>query len=179
MIVTVKTLKRDVLTVDVPLDCTVSQLKNAICAERPDWQGRLLHVICAGKILVDDLTAAFDHLAASADHYLVAMFKTAPASSPVSTSAPAAEDGGVAQTTDLMKDMGVGTISTAGSGGGDDASGYTHASAAGSSSSCSPSSAAAEPSARVARASAVASGLVADEAQLAKLRRMPEVQALL
>lgn len=84
--VTVKTLKHDVVHLDLPHDCTVDECKEHLRAHRPDWRGGQLRLMSNGKQLtVGTLSAAgvFEYVEAAADRFIVALLTpTKPAAAP-------------------------------------------------------------------------------------------------
>ena len=84
--VTVKTLKHDVVHLDLPHDCTVDECKEHLRAHRPDWRGGQLRLMSNGKQLtVGTLSAAgvFEYVLAAADRFIVALLTpTKPAAAP-------------------------------------------------------------------------------------------------
>ena len=85
--VTVKTLKHDVVHLDLPHDCTVDECKEHLRAHRPDWRGeQQLRLMSNGKQLTAGTLAAagvFEYVEAAADRFIVALLTpTKPAATP-------------------------------------------------------------------------------------------------
>jgi len=84
--VTVKTLKHDVVHLDLPHDCTVDECKEHLRSHRPDWRGGQLRLMSNGKQLTEGTLAAagvFEYVEAAADRFIVALLTpTKPAATP-------------------------------------------------------------------------------------------------
>ena len=74
--VTVKTLKHDVVHLDLPHECTVEECKEHLRAHRPDWRSGTLRLMSNGKQLTEGTLAAagvFEYVDAVADRFIVAL----------------------------------------------------------------------------------------------------------
>ena len=75
--VTVKTLKHDIVHLDLPHDCTVDECKEHLRSHRPDWRGGQLRLMSNGKQLTEGTLAAagvFEYVEAAEDRFIVALF---------------------------------------------------------------------------------------------------------
>ncbi len=202
MQITVKTLANAIVSVDIAADSTVGQLKEALSAQQAEW--RRIRLVCNGAELRDDSMldqSVAPYLDGGSDRFIVAVVNSreqkAPPTIPADTSptpapdtvappAPSAMAEPVASSTaaEPAADEGLQALLHMGfdrpaaesallTSGGDVARAVDALTGGGAG------GAAVAQSGRAARAGALARGLMADETQLAMLRRMPEVQRLL
>ena len=88
---TVKTLKQETVTVEVPPTCTVDDCKEFLRAQRPDWRAGVMKLMCNGKQLTEGSLASagvFEYLEGGSDRFIVALV-TAHKPRSGSTAAPA------------------------------------------------------------------------------------------
>ena len=201
-----KTIKGETVSVDLPADATASELKASVVAARQDWApASRLRIVSNGSVLADadSLTGAASFLSGGMDRFLVVVVKPiasrSPAKPDTSPGHPVAAvqppspppplpqpppppdtpaDDALSQLLLMGFEQSAAESALAAS--------YGHVARAvdaltGAGGSRSNGGAPRELAqlGRVARAADLARGLAADEAQMAMLRRMPEVQRLL